>query len=152
MPNVARETIAAALYAKVNASVGAVVGLVTSSRALRTPMQVTPEQKPALFQTQLTEPYEHTFNAMLALPPKRTMKFAFLLYTADGQEPSVIPATQLNNMVNAVEAALVPDATTGESTLGGLVASARIDGTIEYVEGLIDGSSMAYVPISVLLP
>ncbi len=146
-----REQVAAALYAKVDASVDAVVGLVTSDRRLRHYDAVDPSQMPALFQVQKPESQE---RGALGLPAKRTMHFEFWMYTADPQADGVVPATQLNNMVEAVETALAPDPLTGKLILGVVeVASARIDGNVEYYENVTnDGKSIACVPVAVLLP
>lgn len=68
-----------------------------------------------------------------------------------------VPATQLNTMVDAVEAALTPTGpdlvTQAVQTLGGLVAHCWIEGGIEYYEGLdANGRSVAIIPIAMLLP
>lgn len=146
-----REAIAAELYARVNASVGRVVNLVTSSRRLKSFDQVAGEEMPALFQTQRPETQERGTHG---LPAKRTLHFEMWLYTSDPQDDSTIPSQQLNNMVDAIEAALAPDSpTTGLCTLGGQVADARIDGSVEYYEGVTqDGKSIAIVPVAVLVP
>jgi hypothetical protein len=150
---VARETIASALYALVNAAVGSVVTLVTSSRRLRHYSTMQASQMPALFQTQRPEEYERTFARTIGLPPKRTMHFEFWLYTSDPQTPQAVPATQLNNVVDAVEAALSPSPVTNTLTLGGIVVSARIDGMIEYGENLTsDGVSAVVIPIAIIIP
>lgn len=146
-----REAIAAALYARVDAQVKTVVNLKTSSRRARSFDQVDAAQMPALFMVLKPEMQE---RGTIGLPAKRTMHFEFWLYTADPQADSVIPAQQLLNMVDAIEAALGPqDQLTQNATLGGLVATARIDGSVEYYESVTnDGKSIAVVPIAVLMP
>jgi hypothetical protein len=65
----------------------------------------------------------------------------------------VVPSTQLNTMINAIETVFLPDATTNKSTLGGLVEEARIEGEIDYLETRTkDGMSMAMIPVAVLIP
>lgn len=146
-----REAIAAALYERVDAQTKLVVNLVTSSRRLRSFDQVDTGQMPALFQMQKPETQE---RGAIGLPAKRTMHFEFFLYTGDAQVDSVIPSQQLNNMVDAIEAALAPDDMVRQNcTLGNLVASARIDGSVEYYENVTnDGKSIAIVPVAVLMP
>jgi len=145
-----RESIAAALYLLVDAAAATVVDLRTSSRRLRSYDQVDPSQMPALFMVQLPESQERD---VLGLPAKRIMNFEFWLYTCDPQVDSVIPAQQLNNFVDAVEAALSPSPLTGVQNLGGLVQSCRIDGSVEYYENVTsDGKSIAAIPVAVLLP
>lgn len=146
-----REAVAAALYARVDASTKRVVNLVTSSRKARSFDQVDPNEMPALFQIQRPETQE---RGAIGLPSKRTLHFELWLYTSDPQETHVIPSQQLNYMVDAIEAALAPDDLVRQNcTLGGLAATARIDGSVEYYENVTtDGKSVAVVPVAVLLP
>jgi hypothetical protein len=149
-PTSIREQVAAALFSLVSTNVGQAVTLVTSSRILRHYDQVTPAEMPALFQAQTAEKDE---RGALGLPNKRTMRFELWLYTAIPQEPSAVPSTLLNIMVDAIETSMAGAVPTGIQTLGGLVASARIDGNVEFAEGLTsDGKSLAVVPIAVLIP
>lgn len=157
MPTTTREQVAVALFSLVSVSVGNVVGLRTSARRILMPKDVSPAQTPALFQVQVKENYERTYNQMLALPPKRTMRFDLWLYVTDATNTTagvtVVPSTQLNIMIQAIEAVFAPDAVTGGSTLGGLVAAARIEGDIDYLETRTkDGLSMAMIPVAVLIP
>jgi hypothetical protein len=152
-----RELVAAALFNIVTVSVGAVVGLKTSDRRIKMPKDVAPSQTPALFQVQVKETYEREPGHLIAIPPKRTMHFDLWLYVTDATNTTsgvtVVPSTQLNTMIQAVEAAFVPDFPTGGATLGGLVAAARIEGVIDYLETRTkDGLSMAMIPITVLIP
>ena len=145
-----REAIAAALYAMCDAAAAKVVSLKTSSRRLRSFDAVDGAQMPALFMTQLPETQERD---TIGQPAKRTLHYEFWIYTCDAQADSVIPAQQLNNIVDAVEAALSPSPLTGAQTLGGLVLSCRIDGSIEYYENVTsDGKSIAAIPVAVLMP
>lgn len=145
-----REAIAAAVYLIIEAAAGKVVNLKTSSRKLRHFDSVKSIEMPALFQAQNPETYERT---VADGPPKRTMHFSIWLYTADAQQPQVIPSQQINNMVDAIEAALAPSPLTGMFTLGGLVHRCWIEGIIEIYEGVTsDGKSIAIIPIAVLMP
>jgi hypothetical protein len=145
-----REAIAATLFTIVQAEAGKVVNLVTSSRKLRHFDSVKSAEMPALFQAQNPETYERT---VADGPPKRTMHFRIWLYTADAQQPEVIPSQQINNMVDAIEAAFAPSPLTGMFTLGGLVHRCWIEGIIEIYEGVTsDGKSIAIIPIAVLMP
>jgi hypothetical protein len=145
-----RESVAAALYLLVSTAAGKVENLKTSSRRVRHYQDVTSDEMPALFQTQTTETQKRANND---LPALRTMHFNLWLYTAEAQEPSIIPSQQLNTMVDAIERALAPFPLTGKQDLGGLVAHAWIEGNIEIYEGVTeDGKSIALIPIAVLLP
>jgi len=145
-----RERVAAALFELVRAEVGGVVGLVTSSRVLKSFAALTSEQMPALFQAQRPESNE---RGAIGLPSKRTMRFEFFLYTMDPQVDGFVPATQLNDMVEGVETAIAGVGPSNVLTLGGMVVSARIDGPVEYFENATnDGKSIAIVPVAVLMP
>lgn len=150
---VSRKQVAAAVYALVDAAVGQVVRLQTSSRRYRSPLEVDPSEMPALFLVQTPERFEHTEGGMLDLPPRRVMCFEAWLYTSDPQESSIVPIDDLNDMVDAIELAFAPNALTGKLNLGGLVTSCRIDGAVDWCDGLlVSGKSAASVPISVVRP
>lgn len=146
-----REAIDAALYARVSAAAGRVVDLKTSSRRARSFDQVDGTAMPALFMVKKPETVE---RGAIGVPPKRTARYELWLYTCDPQGDSIIPAQQLNVMVDALESALAPDDVMRQNcTLGGLVATARIDGSVEYYENVTnDGKSIAVVPVAVLMP
>lgn len=146
-----REAVAAALYARIDSGARRVADLKTSSRRLRPFDEVDPGQMPALFMLQKPETQE---RGAIGLPAKRTMHFEFWLYTSDPQSDDTIPAQQMNVMTDAIEAALAPDDITRQNcTLGGLVATARIDGSVEYYENALnDGKSVTVIPVAVLMP
>ena len=126
----------------------------TASRILRNPEDVQPSEMPALFLSQRPEKYARPGRG---LPAKRTLQALVWLYACDPQMTGTVPATQLNNMVDAVEAALAPVGTDlamqGVQTLGGLVSHCWIEGSIEYYEGLdANGRSVAVIPVAIRLP
>lgn len=146
---VSREDVASALFALVSGS----AGMVTSSRVFRGFDEVNREEMPAIFQIQRPEKYERAPGGMVGIPPKRTMVFELFLYTCDPQERSVPPSIQMNRMIDAVETSLLPSPTTGLQTLGGLVASARLEGELIYAESLTtDNKSVAVLQVQVLRP
>ena len=70
-----------------------------------------------------------------------------------GQAPDELtaPATVLNPLLDAIEAALAPPASSNVQTLGGLVCHAWIAGKIETDEGALGGQAVAIVPIEILV-
>jgi hypothetical protein len=155
MAFVTRNQVLLALYSLLDASANRVAKLGTSALRLRNLDGLDPAAFPALFLVQGLEHYERTEGnpGLIGLPPRRTIHFNAFLYTLDPQEESVVAITQINDLTDAIEQALAPDATTGRQTLGGLVASARIDGTIAVVENLENsGKSAAMIPIAVIRP
>jgi hypothetical protein len=70
--------------------------------------------------------------------------FVFVSTTDTDTEPDAV----MNNILDAIEAAVAPDKT-GYQTLGGLVVNCRINGTIERDPGFISGIGAAAIPIEI---
>ncbi len=137
-----REPIYAALFAKF----AAIPGIKTRSRRLKHWTDVPPSNQPALFQTQITE----TADKRPGIPTKWTLRAEIYVYVNAGKDPHAIPATAINAVLDAVEAALQPEPCEEEQTLGGLVQRCWISGTIETDEGALGEQSVAIVPIEIL--
>lgn len=135
-----REPIYAALFNKV----ANLQNIVTASRRLKHWNDVPPSEQPAVFQTQTGE------NAIVktGFPTRWSFGVDLYLYCHAGNDPDVTPATDLNNLLDAIETALKPDYT-GYQTLGGLVYDCRIDGKIETDEGTLGPQSLALIPIKI---
>lgn len=86
------------------------------------------------------------------LPPKRTITAELWVYTNVGQDPNAIPETGLNDIIDAIEAALTPTTNSNVQTLGGLVYHAWIEGEIEMFPGVLDGIAKAIIPVKILVP
>lgn len=86
------------------------------------------------------------------IPPKRTLMADVWIYANSGEDPDAVPATQLNSLIDAVEAALAPSPVTNTLTLGGLVTHCWIEGRPEYFSGHLAGQAIAVVPIKMLVP
>ena len=126
---IAREPIYAALF---DLAAGA-AGFVSAERRLRHWSDVAPAEQPALFMTQKSEVAS---VKTLGAPTVWTLLVELYLY-AHSSDPYLSPATVLNPLVDAVEAALAPAATTGLQDLGlpSMVQHAMIAGKIETEEG-----------------
>lgn len=70
--------------------------------------------------------------------------FVFVSTTDTDTEPDTV----MNNILDAIEAAVAPDRT-GYQTLGGLVVNCRINGTIERDPGFMSGVGAAAIPIEI---
>jgi hypothetical protein len=139
-----RETIYAALFAKVSA----ISGLVTASRRLRHWSDVKSSEQPALFQIQKTEDP----TQKRGLPTVWNLDADLYLYVHSGKDHSAIPSTQLNRFLDAIEAALAPtDPVTNAQTLGGLVSHCWISGRIETDEGVLGDQAVAIIPVAILV-
>jgi hypothetical protein len=139
---IAREPIYAALFARVATA----AHFVSTARRLRHWSDMTPAEQPALFMRQKSE-----VAAVMALGTPTVWTLAVELYIyAHASDPYVAPATVLNPLVDAVEAALAPLAATGVQDLGlpDTVRHAYIAGKVETNEGVL--RDQAVVPVEIL--
>jgi hypothetical protein len=139
-----REPIYAALFGLVEAAADFAV----VDRRLRHWADVSPAEQPALFMAQKTE---LASIKTLGAPTVWTLAVDLYVY-AHSSDPYLAPATVLNPLLDAVEAALAPSATTGLQDLGlpAMVQHAYISGKIETDEGVLGDQAVAIVPIEVL--
>lgn len=86
------------------------------------------------------------------LPPKRAITAELWVYTDVGKDTNANPEQGLNNIIDALEAALTPSIGTNVQTLGGLVYHAWIEGNIEQFPGVLDGIAKAIIPVKILVP
>jgi hypothetical protein len=86
------------------------------------------------------------------LPPKCTILAEIWVYTNVGQDPNANPEAALNDIIDAIEAALAPPPAGGVQTLGGLVSHCWIEGEIEQFPGVLDGIAKAIIPVKILVP
>jgi len=87
----------------------------------------------------------------LGAPVVWTLHADFYLY-AHSSDPYTAPATILNPLLDAVEAALAPSPATGIQDLGmpNVVQHAYISGKIETDEGVLGDQAIAIVPVEIL--
>ncbi len=141
---ITREPIYAALFGLLeNAADFTVVG-----RRLRHWSDVAPAEQPALFMAQKTE---LASVKTLGAPTVWTLAVDLYVYV-HSSDPYLAPATVLNPLIDAVEAALAPSATTGIQDLGlpAMVQHAYISGKIETDEGVLGDQAVAVVPVEIL--
>jgi hypothetical protein len=139
-----RETIYAALFARVAAA----ADFVTVARRMRPWSNLTPAEQPALYMRQKTET-----AAVPALGAPMMWRLVVELYVyAHASDPHVAPATVLNPLIDAVEAALAPSAVTGVQDLGQpeMVQHAYIAGKVETNEGVRRDQAVATIPVEIL--
>ena len=85
-------------------------------------------------------------------PDQVTLKADVWVFCNAGGDMHAVPATQLNYLLDALDAAVAPDPITRFQTLGGLVSHCWIEGDIVNDEGLFQGQSFAIVPFMILVP
>ncbi|HVB17628.1 MAG TPA: hypothetical protein VNF04_13920 [Stellaceae bacterium] len=141
---IAREPIYAALFALV---AGAAEFVVVSRRP-RHWSDVTPAEQPALFMRQKAEAAS---VPTLGAPTVWKLGIELYLY-AHASDPYMAPATILNPLIDAVEAALAPSAATGLQDLGlpAMVQHAYIAGKIDTDEGVLRDQAVAIIPVEIL--
>jgi hypothetical protein len=140
--SISREPIMAALWGKLSG----IPGLVTTSRRLAPLEAVKPVNMPALFLHQNREEVVQSTRQT----PKYLIRCEVWIYLSNGNDPNAIPASLINQWIDAVDAALEPRPLAEVQTLNGLVSGyARIAGQIQYDEGLLDGISVINIPIEI---
>ncbi len=141
---ISREPIYAALFGLLETA----ADFAAVDRRLRHWSDVSPAEQPALFMAQKTE---LASVRTLAAPTVWTLAIDLFVY-AHSSDPYLAPATVLNPLLDAVEAALAPSATTGLQDLGlpALVQHAYISGKIETDEGVLGDQAVAIVPFEIL--
>lgn len=138
-----REAIYQALFDKL----ATVPGLKTKSRKLKHWTDVPASEQPALFQAQRSE-MAATSSGGTAI--RWTMNVDVYVYVKTSA--GTPPATQLNNILDAIETALAPDnPIKNTNTLGGLVVHCRIDGMVETDEGNLGDQAVAIIPVVIFL-
>jgi hypothetical protein len=121
----------------------------TVSRRNRSPESITPAMSPAIFVLEHAEDYQVQAEV---LPPVRHLNVSLVLYNDVGADPNAIPATAINNALDALDGALKQRDGTGRYTLGGLVYSLVASGAVEKAPGDKTGKGLAVVPLAIILP
>jgi hypothetical protein len=143
-----REPIYSALFSTLQAVLLAPAGpFQTVSRRWQDPAQISPTDRPALFQVQKEELASTSVNG---LPLNWKLSLDLVLYSAGANDSSTVPSTELNSLLDAVESA-VRSITPGlAQSLGGKVTDCRIEGKIEIVENVQGSVALAVVPIEII--
>lgn len=155
---VTREQIMTALETQLAGIQANGMALKTIGRRVRDPENVASDKRPALYLVEHADAWERPSPSV---PAKRILTVWALIYTdvasITGSTTSplneqVIPMTQINQFIEAIEAALAPD-TPWENrfTLGGLVFNCMLDGEGIRAAGDTTGKSLAAVPIKIML-
>ena len=144
--NVPREQLYSALFATIQSTLGA--KFATISRRWRMPEQVSPESRPALFQVQTGERAKTNANGE---PIIWIATVDLVIYTQGSGDEQTVPSQELNDLLDAIEAALAPPPNSdGKQTLGGKVSHCRLQGSARIVENVNGAAAMAVVPVEIL--
>ncbi|HXY57616.1 MAG TPA: hypothetical protein VEH76_03455 [Methylocystis sp.] len=151
--NVAREAVMTALVARLqsivfSAPVNGQTSFLTVSRRLKLWGEAPKSQRPALF---VTEHREQPSYQSEALPIRTTLSVDLFIYI-DSSDQNTVPASALNIILDAIDAALKPGpANNNRQTLGGLVSHCRIEGQVLKDPGDLDGDGLLWVPLKLLV-
>lgn len=121
------------------------------ARRLKLFDQVPPVERPAVF---LHEGGDETYAWQSGAIPRRKIEVKIFVYI-DAKAKDAVGAIQLNNIMDALDAALAPkgaDALLGRNTLAGTQYMARITGRPVKVPGDLDGDGLLIVPVEIELP
>ena len=143
-PQFSREAIYVALFALVSAS----TNFGTATRHIKEYSDVDQATQPAFLQVELGEKWD----APVGKPPTVTLNCRLFVY-CESNDPTQPVSTQMNNLLDAIMAALAPPIRpdgTFRQTLDGLVQHAGISGEVTIAEGL-SGQSEALIPIEILV-
>lgn len=141
---VARETIYAALFSQLQSTLGATFK--TISRRWQPPDQISPADRPALYQVQHDE--VASVPVVNGLPTKWKVVVDLVMYTTGSSDPGSIPSQELNSLLDAVENAIKAITPGLNQTLGGKVTYCRIEGKIDVVENVSGTMALAVIPVS----
>lgn len=136
-----REPIYSALLAKLAAS----AGYNTATRRYKLFADVAPPDLPALFLLQKDEVAQTTPG----LNTVWTIQCDVVIYASVTADPTQPASSTLNPLLDAIEAALAPDAVSNKQTLGGLVQHCVIAGAIRIDEAINGDRMVAVVPIEI---
>jgi hypothetical protein len=103
------------------------------------------ESQPCLYMMEVSE--EPTYPAYNA-PRKQEMTAHLIIYSNTGADPTIVPAVALNNILDAVEAAVRPGP--HEQTLGGLVTWVRFAGRTTVFTGDMASQAITVMELNIL--
>jgi hypothetical protein len=121
----------------------------SASRRMKLWNGVAAADRPALFINERGDTYARVSEAV---PETVTIEADIYIYIDSGHDEDVVPASTLNALIDAVDAALAPNRLTGAQTLGGLVSHCWIEGKILKDAGDLDGDGIAVIPVKILVP
>lgn len=150
-----REAIWAALFAYLKTKLSA--SFVTIGRKHVPPPQLTIPEQPALFQVAARELHIPTHPP--GAPTKLVLRGFLVVYCyvdaaqEDTGSETLLGETLLNNLLLAIDQALLPDDfATGKFTIGGLVTHCWIEGDSDMDPGIFGNQAAALLPLNILVP
>ncbi|HWX56673.1 MAG TPA: hypothetical protein VN176_18975 [Verrucomicrobiae bacterium] len=148
--NIQREQIYSALFTMLQSALLSPSGpFKTVGRRWQDPGQISPADRPALYQVQKDEIAKT--SSVNSVPISWRIGVDLVFYTSGDASPNTVPSTELNTLLDAVESA-IKAATPGlAQSLGGKVSHCRIEGKIEIVENVQGTMALAVVPVEMFV-
>src|ERR1051326_6127561 len=126
-----REQIYSALFSTLQGALLTPAGpFKTVGRRWQDPSQLSPADRPSLYQVQKDE---LTGTSVNGLPLHARLTVDLVIYTVGDTEPNSVPSTELNSLLDAVEAAI-------RNATPGIAASTASSSEFSSVEGTEFGS------------
>jgi len=147
--NVPRETILEALLGVIaTATIDSQPAFVTISRKFQMWDAVPGIQQPACYLRQTPGRVDQNEDFGLN---RWTLRCGIWIYAKYSPTSDTIPAVLLNNLIDAVERAILPSPAFPMQTLGGLVVNCWLDGDVIIDEGNLpnDDQAIAVLPVSI---
>jgi hypothetical protein len=104
--------------------------------------------QPALCQAEQDE----DIAEVTGLPSRTTLSASWLIYHNVGKVPTATPASETNQILDAVQVLFPSGDPDQVQTLGGLVHHCFISGKVFKDSGDLDGQGLIIVPIKILIP
>lgn len=142
---VPREEIYAALFNALTTAQGA-LGVATTSRKLKHIEDVDPVNFPCVYQVQQDEGVQVRGSG---LPGLWTYNAEWWVYVQSSDD-NVALSTLLNPLLDNLTNLLDPETPLTLNTLGGLVYNAKVEGTVEIIEGVLGDRALAIIPIKII--
>lgn len=125
-------------------------GYRTWSRKVKTPTNVAPEERPAIFL--FNDSDNQVWPAGEGGPALITLECRVLIYVWSIVQDIPPPSANLNMAVRAFRSALAPPPLIMRQSLGGVCQHCWIEGRTIKIPGDISGDGVAIVPVRILLP
>jgi hypothetical protein len=145
---VAREAVATALFNLLAATqISSQPAFKTTSRRAKVWSNTNNADQPAMY---LIHTGEQVLQNQIFGVPKYLLHFEVVIYARADANPAIAPDTQINSLLDAIDAQMQTTTPPGErQTLGGLVYHAWIEGEILIDTGILDQQVAIMVPVKV---
>lgn len=147
IPPRSREIVMSTLFAILQSGLSSTFK--TVDRKLKLWINVPAELQPALYMVDHTE---NSLPSLRGVAPKREWDVTLFIYATVPEVPGVFGSKILNDLLDAVDVAIMPSPASGVLTLGGLTYRVWVEGPVRKDPGDLDGQAVALYPIKIRPP